>query len=268
MRLFMKKITFYLPSLFITFLLFSCSTVPGTGRSQFAPIPASQMLSMSTTQYEKVIKEAKISKDKETTAMVNRVGKRIAKAVDELLQEEGVEMKFDWEFNLIEDDKQANAWCMPGGKIAVYTGILKYTQDETGLAVVMGHEVAHAVARHGNERMTQGIGISVISLALAFSLNESDPTTRNLFLGAFGAGTQVGILLPFGRSQETEADKLGLQLMARAGYDPAASIDFWERMAKSGGKKPPEFLSTHPSNETRIQNLYEFIPDASIYYFP
>ena len=161
---------------------------------------------------------------------------------------------------------------MPGvcqeEKIAVYTGILKYTKDETGLAVVMGHEVAHAVARHGNERMTQGIGFSLATLALAVSLNDQDPGTRNMFLAAFGAGAQVGVILPFGRHQETEADKLGLQLMARAGYDPSASIDFWKRMSKAGGDKPPEFLSTHPSNATRIKNLEEFIPEASIYYFP
>ncbi|MCM8533066.1 MAG: M48 family metallopeptidase [Lentisphaeraceae bacterium] len=258
-------------TILITFtsLLFSCSTVPGTGRSQFTPIPSSTMMSMSSGEYSKVIKQAKLSEDKEKVAMVRRVGKKIAAAVDQLLQEEGTEMKFDWEFNLIVDDKQANAWCMPGGKIAVYTGILKYTKDETGLAVVMGHEVAHAVAKHGNERMAQGLGISLISIALAVSLNEQDPTTRNIFLGAFGAGAQYGVLLPFGRHQETEADKLGVQLMARAGYDPYASIAFWERMAKaSGGKKPPEFLSTHPSNETRIRNLETFIPEAAIYYFP
>ena len=157
---------------------------------------------------------------------------------------------------------------MPGGKIAVYTGILKYTKDETGLAVVMGHEVAHAVARHGNERMTQAIGLSLATLALAVSLNEQDSGTQNMFLAAFGAGAHVGVVLPFGRHQETEADKLGLQLMARAGYDPYASIGFWKRMSKAGGEKPPEFLSTHPSNETRIRNLEEFIPEASIYYFP
>ena len=264
----MKKIILHL-SIFIYPLLFiSCTTVPGIGRTQFAPIPSGQMLNMSTKEYGKVLKSSKLSKDKKSTQMVKRVGKRIAKAVDDLLKEEGVEMKFDWEFNLIEDDKMANAWCMPGGKIAVYTGILKYTKDETGLAVVMGHEVAHAVAKHGNERMTQGIGLSLATVALAISLNDQDPTTRNLFLSAFGAGAQVGIMLPFSRYQETEADRLGLQLMARAGYDPIASIDFWKRMAKSGGPKPPEFLSTHPSHENRIEKLMEFIPEASIYYFP
>ena len=264
----MKTYFLYIKLFLLSLFLFSCSTVPGTGRKQFAPIPASHMHSMSSSEYQKVIKEAKLSEDKEKVAMVRRVGKKIAGAVAQLLEEEGIEMKFDWEFNLIEDDKQANAWCMPGGKIAIYTGILKYTKDETGLAVVMGHEVAHAVARHGNERMARGLGISVATIALGISLNQNDPTTRNLFLAVFGAGATVGIMLPFSRSEETEADKLGLQLMARAGYDPAASIDFWKRMSESGGKNPLEFLSTHPSNETRIQNLEQFIPEASIYYFP
>lgn len=259
------KLTFSL----ITLLIVSaCSTVPGTGRSQLTMIPSSQMLSMSYSQYSETIKKSKLSKDQQKTAMVRNVGVRIARAVEDLLKEEGVKMQFDWEFNLIEDDKQANAWCMPGGKIAVYTGILKYTQDENGLAVVMGHEVAHAVANHGNERMTAGIGLTAITLALAFGTSDLDPGTRNAFLAAFGAGTSVGIMLPFSRSHETEADKLGLQLMARAGYDPNAAIPFWQRMAKSGGQKPPEFLSTHPSNETRIKNIEEFLPEALMYYFP
>ena len=231
-------------------------------------IPSSQMLSLSTSQYQEVIQKAKISNDQKTTAMVRRVGRRIARAVEDLLQEEGVEMHFEWEFNLIKDDKQANAWCMPGGKIAVYTGILKFTQDETGLAVVMGHEVAHALARHGNERMTQGIGIGILSAALAFGLSDSDPGTRSLFLGAVGAGAQYGIILPFGRSQESEADRLGLQLMARAGYNPEAAIPFWERMAGNSKGAPPEFLSTHPSHDTRIADIESFLPEALIYYFP
>ena len=249
-------------------LISACSTVPGTGRSQFTAIPEGQIQSMSFSQYADVIKKSKLSKDKKTTAMVRNVGVRIARAVEDLLKEENVEMEFDWEFNLIEDDKQANAWCMPGGKIAVYTGILKYTQDEQGLAVVMGHEVAHALARHGNERMTAQLGVAALSIGLAVGLSGHDPTTRNLFLGAFGAGASVGVMLPFSRSHETEADKLGLQLMARAGYDPNAAIPFWKRMGESGGQKPPEFLSTHPSNETRIRNIEEFLPEALMYYFP
>ena len=249
-------------------MLTACSTVPGTGRSQLTMIPSGQMLSMSYSQYSDVIKKTNLSKDKQQTAMVRNVGLRIARAVEDLLKEEGVEMKFDWEFNLIKDDKQANAWCMPGGKIAVYTGILKYTQDETGLAVVMGHEVAHAVANHGNERMTAGIGLTALTLALAIGTSDFDPGTRNAFLAAFGAGTSVGIMLPFSRSHETEADKLGLQLMARAGYNPNAAIPFWQRMSKSGGQKPPEFLSTHPASETRIKNIEEFLPEALMYYFP
>ena len=256
-------------SLLLIFAITSaCSTVPGTGRSQLTLIPSGQMLSMSYSQYSETIKSSKLSKDKKTTEMVRNVGVRIARAVEDLIKEEGVEMKFDWEFNVIEDDKQANAWCMPGGKIAVYTGILKYTKDEAGLAVVMGHEVAHAVADHGNERMTAGIGLAALSLGLTLGTSDLDPATRNIFLGAFGAGASVGVMLPFSRSHETEADKLGLLLMARAGYDPNAAIPFWKRMAQSGGEKPPEFLSTHPSNETRIRNIEEFLPEALMYYFP
>ena len=256
-------------SLLLIFAITSaCSTVPGTGRSQLTLIPSGQMLSMSYSQYSETIKGSKLSKDKKTTEMVRNVGVRIARAVEDLIKEEGVEMKFDWEFNVIEDDKQVNAWCMPGGKIAVYTGILKYTKDEAGLAVVMGHEVAHAVADHGNERMTEGIGLAALSLGLTLGTSDLDPATRNIFLGAFGAGASVGVMLPFSRSHETEADKLGLLLMARAGYDPNAAIPFWKRMAQSGGEKPPEFLSTHPSNETRIRNIEEFLPEALMYYFP
>jgi len=255
-------------TIFTALLFTSCSTVPGTGRVQFTPIPSGQMLSMSISQYGEVIGKAKISKDKKTTAMVRRVGLRIARAVEDLLKEEDIEMKFEWEFNLIDDLKQANAWCMPGGKIAVYTGILPYTKDETGLAVVMGHEVAHALARHGNERMSRGLGVAFVGMGLGLFLNEKDPATRNIFMGAFGAAAQYGVILPFGRSQESEADRLGLQLMARAGYDPNAAIPFWQRMAQAGGNKPPEFLSTHPSNETRIEDIKTHLPEALIHYFP
>ena len=246
--------------------LSSCSTVPGTGRKQLTLIPSGQMLSMSYQQYDDVIGKAKISTDMKTTAMVRRVGKRIARAVEDLLQEEGVEMKFDWEFNLIEDNKQANAWCMPGGKIAVYTGILPYTKDEAGLAVVMGHEVAHAVARHGNERMTQGLGVQLSAAILGYSLSEKDPATQKIFMGAFGAAAQYGLILPFGRSQESESDRIGLQLMARAGYDPHAAIGFWQRMSKSQNSSTPEFLSTHPSGDTRIQDINKHLPEALRYY--
>lgn len=261
------KLFKYLSLLVVLTFITACSTVPGTGRSQFTPLPDSYMSNLSLTQYREVIKSSKLSKNKQQTDMVRNVGLKIARAVEDLLKEEGIEMQFDWEFNLIEDD-QANAWCMPGGKIAFYTGILKYTQDEDGLAVVMGHEVAHALARHGNERMSAGLGITVLTAAMAIGLRDYDPATRNLFLGAFGAGATVGFVLPFSRSHETEADKLGLQLMARAGFNPRAAIPFWTRMSKAGGGSPPEFLSTHPSHETRIKNLEEFMPEALMYYFP
>lgn len=263
----MNLIKLTLLLLFIS-LISACSTVPGTGRSQFTPLPDSYMLSMSLTQYGDVIKKSKLSTNTQQVAMVRNVGVKIARAVEELLEEEGVDMKFDWEFNLIEEDV-ANAWCMPGGKIAVYSGILKFTQDEAGLAVVIGHEVAHALARHGNERMSAKLGIIAVTAAIGVGMKDQDPATRDILLAAVGAGASVGLLLPFSRQHETEADRLGLQLMARAGYNPEAAIPFWTRMAQQEQQsKKAEFLSTHPSNETRIRNIQEFMPEALMYYFP
>jgi predicted Zn-dependent protease len=157
---------------------------------------------------------------------------------------------------------------MPGGKVVVYSGILPYTQDPAGLAVVMGHEIAHAIARHGNERMSQAILIETGGLALAAAIDEKPEETKGLFMMAYGVGTSVGVSLPYSRAHETEADKLGLIFMAMAGYNPQAAIGFWQRMAQSGGQKPPEFLSTHPSDQTRISNLQAFMPEAMKYYYP
>ncbi|RLG29866.1 M48 family peptidase [Methanosarcinales archaeon] len=255
----------------VTILLFlmGCAEVPLTQRKGLHLVPRSQMLALSLQQYDKVLKEAKLSRDRKKTDMVKRVGKRIAGAAEVFLRDSGLEytiQNYQWEFNLIEDDKMVNAWCMPGGKVAVYTGILPYTRDEIGLAVVMGHEVAHALARHGSERMSQGLLVNMGGIALAVALKEKPASTQRLFMAAFGLGANVGVLLPYSRVHEYEADRIGLTLMARAGYDPRAALPFWERMMKQGGSRPPEFLSTHPATEGRIAKIKEYIPEALPYY--
>ncbi|NPA36375.1 MAG: M48 family metallopeptidase [Chlorobi bacterium] len=254
--------------LLIVFIVSACSTVPITGRKQLHLIPDNEMLAMSLTNYDQFLKEHKLSTDAKSTAMVKRVGQNIANAVTKFMKEKGMENRiknYEWEFNLVEEDVP-NAWCMPGGKVVVYTGLLPYTKTEAGLAVVMGHEIAHAVARHGNERMSQEMAVQLGGMALSVALEKKPEETKMLFLQAYGIGTQVGVVLPYSRMHETEADKLGLIFMAMAGYNPEEAISFWSRMAKSGGQKPPEFLSTHPADETRIKNLKEFMPEALKYY--
>lgn len=252
-------------------LVWSCSTVPITGRSQLNLVSESEMQSMSYQQYDQFLKENKLSNDANATAMVRRVGVRIQRAVEQYMNDNKMSEHlagYDWEFNLIES-KDINAWCMPGGKVVIYTGILPVTKDETGLAVVMGHEIAHAVAKHGSERMSQGLVAQGLGTALSVALASEPETTQQLWMTAFGVGAQYGALLPFSRTQESEADHLGLVFMAMAGYDPRAAVPFWERMAEaSGGGKPPEFMSTHPSDETRVNNLTKLMPEALKYYKP
>jgi len=201
--------------------------------------------------------------------MVKRVGRNIEGAVVQYLYDNNyAELLegFDWEFNLV-DDPQVNAWCMPGGKVVVYTGILPVTQDEAGLAVVMGHEIAHAIADHGNERMSQGLLQQYGGVALSVALQDKPAETQALWMTAYGVGTYYGAMLPYSRLHESEADHLGLIFMSIAGYNPQASIPFWQRMADaSGGQAPPEFMSTHPSHETRISNLQKWMPEAMKYY--
>jgi predicted Zn-dependent protease len=224
---------------------------------------------MSYQEYNKVLKTSKLSTDMTKVSMVRRVGQRIATASEELLDEtgRGTDIRnYKWEFNLIEDDKTVNAWCMPGGKVAVYTGLLPYSQDENGLAVVVGHEVAHAIAKHGNERMSQGLLAQFGAIGLSLALSGSPGVTSNIFMQAYGVGTQVGVLLPYSRVQESEADHIGLILMAKAGYDPRSAIALWQRMNAKGGSRPPEFLSTHPAPESRIRDIESQIPEAMRYY--
>ncbi|MDP3463789.1 MAG: M48 family metallopeptidase [Bacteroidales bacterium] len=247
----------------------SCSKVPITGRKQLKLVPASQMMTMSFQQYSQFLKENKLSTDAQKTAMVKTVGQKIQKAVDKYFAEKGLSSQlkgYQWEFNLIESP-EANAWCMPGGKVVFYTGILPITQNETGLAVVMGHEVAHAVAEHGSERVSQGLITELGGMALAVAIQEKPEQTQALWMTAFGLGSQVGVLLPFSRLHESEADRLGLIFMAMAGYNPHEAIKFWERMAKmKNGQSPPEFLSTHPSDATRIAQINKWLPEAMKYY--
>ena len=246
------------------FLVVSCTTNPVTGRKQLSLIPASQMHSLSFTQYSQFLNENKLSTDTQKTAMIKRVGARIQKAVETYMAEIGEADKLDgfkWEFNLIDDPTQ-NAWCMPGGKVVFYTGILPICKDEAGIAVVMGHEIAHAVANHGGERMSQALAVQLGGVGLQVALSEKPALTQNLFLQAFGVGSQVG-MLKFSRTHESEADEMGLYFSAMAGYDPRTAPQFWERMkAQSSGQAPPEFLSTHPSHETRIQQLNALMPKA------
>ena len=246
-----------------------CAEVPLTHRKGLHLVPDSELLTLSFQQYRQVLRESRLSTEQEEVQMVRRVGQKIAKAAEGFLRDSGRENQiknYQWEYNLIADDKVVNAWCMPGGKIAVYTGILPFTKDETGLAVVMGHEVAHAIAGHGNERMSQALLANMGGLALSIALSSKPKQTRELSMIAFGVGATVGVLLPYSRLHESEADRMGLMFMARAGYDPRAAVLFWGRMNEKGGPRPPEFLSTHPAPASRIDNLKAYIPEALPYY--
>jgi len=249
--------------------LFSCATAPVTERRGLHLVPDSELASMSFQEYSKVLKTSKLSTDMSKVNMVRRVGQRIATASEQLLDErgQGADIRnYKWEFNLIEDDKTVNAWCMPGGKVAVYTGLLPIAQDENGLAVVMGHEVAHAIAKHGNERMSQGLLAQFGAIGLSLALAGNPGVTSDIFMQAYGVGAQVGFLLPYSRIHESEADRIGLVLMAKAGYDPRGAIALWQRMNAKSGSRPPEFLSTHPAPESRIRNIESLIPEAMQYY--
>jgi predicted Zn-dependent protease len=264
----MKKLKILFLSIITVLSIISCSTVPLTGRKQLNLIPANEMLSLSYQQYDQFLTENKVSNDKKNTALVKKVGTNIQHAVEKYLAENNLSNRLDgykWEFNLVQED-QVNAWCMPGGKVVVYTGILPITKNEIGLAVVLGHEIAHAIAEHGNERMSQGLVQQLGGVALSVALRDKPQLTQNLFLTAYGVGSTIGIL-SYSRTQESEADHLGLIFMAMADYNPNAAVDFWQRMAEMNkGSKPPEFLSTHPSDQTRINDIKNWLPEALKYY--
>jgi predicted Zn-dependent protease len=254
----------------VLFLPAGCSEVGISGRKQFNLVPNSVINSMSLQSYGEFLAQHKLSTNAEQAQMVERVGSRVQNAVEQYCDKNGIQDRlegYQWEFNLIED-KSVNAWCMPGGKVVVYTGLLPVAETETGLAVVMGHEIAHAFAKHGAERMTQGLIVEMGGLVLSTALSKSPEKTKNLFMQSYGIGTQVGVLLPYSRLHESEADRLGLIFMAMAGYNPEEAITFWQRMAasKEGQAQPPEILSTHPADTSRISNLEKLIPEAMEYY--
>jgi predicted Zn-dependent protease len=255
----------------VSSFVYSCQTVPITGREQLSFVPASQILPMSFDQYRDFLSKHRVVQQGEQAEIVQRVGKRIEHAVERYFSEHGLSSRlkgYQWEFHLVED-KQVNAWCLPGGKMVVYSGILPVTKDENGLAVVLGHEIAHAVANHGGERMSQALVIEMGGLTLDAALSQNPKRTNGLFLAAYGLGAQVGVLLPYSRVQESEADHLGLIFMAMAGYDPHGAVTFWEHMISSQhGKAPPELLSDHPADARRIRDIQELLPEAMGYYRP
>lgn len=242
--------------------LAACKTTPYTHRRQLVLVGAGEEKQLGMTSYQEALSKAKLSTDAAAVAMVRRVGARLAKAADK--------PDFQWEFNLIDDPKTVNAWCLPGGKVAVYSGILPVTQDENGLAVVLGHEISHALARHGAERMSQGLLAQLGGAALSVALADRPEQTQQLAQQAYGAGAQVGVLLPFSRAQESEADHIGLILMAKAGYEPAGAVEFWQRMAAQkkggGGGGLERYLSTHPPDEQRVAAIRKELPEAMRYY--
>jgi len=256
--------------LFLIFLS-SCQTVPITGRGQLSLVSSDQMQAMSLDAYRDFLSKNEVIRGTPEAGQVQRVGGRIRTAVERYFAERNMSARlsgYQWEFNLIKDSS-ANAWAMPGGKVAVYTGILPMTRGDSGLAVVMGHEIAHVVAEHGNERMSQALVTQMGGMALGAALAQRSEGTKNLFGALFGVGTQVGVLLPYSRLQESEADHLGLIFMAMAGYDPREATDFWQRMGAQKEKgSVPEFLSTHPTGATRIENIRNLIPEAMKYYRP
>ena len=244
--------------------LSACSSTPYTKRSQLILVPESEEVALGASAYREVLQQSKIVKDPQVTAIVDRVGRRIAEAADK--------PEYDWEFVVIDEPDAVNAFALPGGKVAVYTGLFPVAQDEAGLAAVIGHEVAHALARHAGERMSQAMLAQFGAVGLSAAFGSASPATREMVYQAYGLGAHVGVLLPFNRTQESEADRIGMILMAKAGYDPAAALEVWQRMEerakrdqKSGGG-PPEFLSTHPSHRTRQQDIQSWLDEARGYY--
>ena len=259
-------LSFFLFILYFSF--YGCKTNSITGRSQLDLVSESEVQAMSLTQYKDFLsKNPVVASTNANQEMVRRVGNRIAAAITKYYTEHGAgeELKgYSWEFNLV-DSKEVNAWCMPGGKVVVYTGLLPITQDETSLAIVMGHEITHAVAGHGRERMSQQMLAQGIQVAGNVALG-SNPNTVNIFNQVYGPAAQIGVLLPYSRKQESEADHYGLIFAAMAGYNPQEAIAFWTRMASMGGEKPPVLLSDHPADQQRIDDLKKVMPEALKYY--
>ena len=243
----------------------SCATNPFTGNKTLALVPNSQIFPTSFAQYDQFLSENKVIKNTANAEMVTRVGQRIASAAEQWLDANGYKgylKDYKWEYNLV-DDKAVNAWCMPGGKIVVYTGILPVAENETAIAAILGHEVAHALANHGQQRMSSGLLQQIGAVGVGVATSGKSTEAQKAWMEAYGVGSTVGVMLPFSRSHETQADEIGLKLMAIAGYNPEEAVELWKRMkANSGGQAPPEILSTHPSNDSRIANLTQLVPSA------
>lgn len=253
---------------FLLIFLTACYTVPITNRRQVRLLPDYMITDLALTSYKEFISQNKVvNKNDQRSVQITTVGNNMVKAVNDLFSNKKYKDRIknmNWEFNLV-DNSTVNAWCMPGGKIVFYTGILPYTQDENGIAVVMGHEMAHAIAKHGNERMSQQLAIILGSVTLDIALQQHPEETREIFKSLYGISSTLGALA-YSRKHEYEADKIGLVIMAKAGYDPHKAIEFWERMSKSSNSYIPQFLSTHPSDENRIKEMKKFLPEALKYY--
>jgi predicted Zn-dependent protease len=265
----MKRIHFrHLALLSSALIIAACSVVPITGRKQLKLLPESTLIEMGLTSYNDFLKENELSTDAANTQMIKKVGNNLSSATSRFLKNNGLADEvnsYKWAFNLVED-KTVNAWCMPGGKIVFYTGILPLTKNENGAAVVMGHEIAHAIAKHGNERMSQGLIQQLGGLALSVAVKDKPAETQELYQMAYGIASNVSVILPYSRKQEYEADRIGLILMAMAGYNPNEAIPFWQRMATQSTNPVPAFLSTHPSDANRIAQIRKYMPEAKKYY--
>jgi predicted Zn-dependent protease len=262
MKIKIGKLTVFI---LLAVMIYSCARVPLTGRRQLKLLPESQLVDMSLTSYSSFLDTSAVVPSGNYQTMMMNAGVRISKAVEEYLSgtKDSVHLQhYKWEFNLV-NDPAVNAWCMPGGKVVFYTGIMPICETEEGVAVVMGHEIAHAIARHGNERMSQGLAQQLGGVALNVAIADKPQETQQLFNLAYGVGTQVGVMLPFSRKHESEADHMGLMFMAMAGYNPQEAPRFWKRMdARAGGTRPPEFLSTHPNPERRAADLQKRMQEA------
>lgn len=262
----LKRYPKLMVTLFLASIIWSCSQIPVTGRRQFKLLPESMLMEASLASYKQVLDTAAVVRTSSDAAMVKRVGNKIAAAVETYLKGTKYEKRiegFNWEFNLIQDNT-VNAWCMSGGKVAFYTGIIPICKDETGVAVVMGHEIAHAIAQHGNERVSQSLALQGLATGvdIAAVLNGKDEQSRQVIQTAYGAAANVGLMLPFSRKHKSESDEMGLMFMAMAGYNPSEAPKFWDRMNQLGGTKPPAFLSTHPDPSKRQECLNELLPKA------
>jgi predicted Zn-dependent protease len=256
----MSRFSFGLFRVFPAFVvLMGCATVPVTGRRQLLLLSQDQETALGLQSYQEVLSKEKLSTDPAANALVQQVGARIASATGK---------DFAWEFKVVDKPETVNAFCLPGGKVVVYSGILPVTQDANGLATVLGHEIAHAIARHGGERVSEGLLTNVGIEAVTAAVGVKDPQTLQTVTGLLGAGATVGVMLPFSREQESEADHLGLIYMAKAGFPPDNAVTFWQRMMAASPGAPPQILSDHPSDETRIKQIQDWLPEAQAAYVP